>query len=135
LLAYLGLEPEQAKALVKGADENLVSLDFDSTPYALVVKDSRERVNRSVKLALDRSGYEIENEDSARSQLTVKLKAETTENQFVPGFALSKASQTRFFIQIKGKDNSVRVEVVSPDGGADTSDAAKNLLRDLKDRI
>jgi outer membrane protein assembly factor BamC len=147
LMLRLGATEEVAKTAIvvasTPASPARARLLADQPNISLQIDDGFERAWRRVGVALDRSGFTVEDRDRAQGIYYVRYIDPATAGKDEPGF-LSKlfSSQkdtntpARYRVVIKGEAERSLVTVQSNSGTPETGDAAKRitalLLEDLK---
>jgi outer membrane protein assembly factor BamC len=147
LMLRLGATEEVAKTAIVVASTTAsparARLLADQPNISLQIDDGFERAWRRVGVALDRSGFTVEDRDRAQGIYYVRYIDPATAGKDEPGF-LSKlfSSQkdtntpARYRVVIKGEAERSLVTVQSNSGTPETGDAAKRitalLLEDLK---
>jgi outer membrane protein assembly factor BamC len=147
LMLKLGAKEEQAKAVEAAAAAPLVAASgVDAKPRArliagppgsgLQVDDGFDRAWRRVGLALDRSGFTVEDRDRAQGLYFVRY-VEKAGNKSEPGFFgklfgggkdTAQNALARYRIALKSQADSTMVTVLNNQGAAETSDAAQRIL-------
>lgn len=146
LLVKLGLKDEQAKATV--ATEAAVlparARILEGTQAAsLQVDDNFERAWRRVGLALDRSGFTVEDRDRGQGLYFVRYIDPALAGQEEPGFFAKlfgadkgNSGPKKFRISVKGDGANTTVSILNSSGVAENGDAGtriiKLLVEDLK---
>ena len=108
----------------------------------LVVDDSAERAWRRVGLALDRSGFTVEDRDRAQMLYFVRYADPKAAGQEEPGFFArlfsSKeaiAQLSRYRIAVKATGNQTVVNVLTADGAPDNSANAQGIAARLVEEL
>lgn len=108
----------------------------------LVVDDSAERAWRRVGLALDRSGFTVEDRDRAQMLYFVRYADPKAAGHEEPGFFArlfsSKeaiAQLSRYRIAVKASGNQTVVNVLTADGAADNSANAQGIATRLVEEL
>lgn len=147
MMVKLGLKEEQAKAAV--ADTSTASAPararvLDGRAAAtLQVDDNFERAWRRVGLALDRSGFTVEDRDRTQGLYFVRYIDPAVAGQEEPGFFAKlfgaekgDTGPKKYRISVKGEGGASLVSVLNATGGPDSGDAGpriiKLLVEDLK---
>ena len=146
LMVKLGLREEQAKTVVTAdaASATARARVLEGRPAAtLQVDDSFERAWRRVGLALDRSGFTVEDRDRTQGLYFVRYIDPALAGQDEPGFfaklfGADKADSgpKKFRISVKAEGAASLVSVLNATGGPENGDAGtriiKLLVEDLK---
>lgn len=108
----------------------------------LVVDDTTERAWRRVGLALDRSGFTVEDRDRAQMLYFVRYADPKAAGQEEPGFFArlfsSKeaiAQLSRYRIAVKASGNQTVVNVLTADGAPDSSTNAQRIATRLVEEL
>jgi outer membrane protein assembly factor BamC len=137
LMLKLGATPEQAKAQLatQSAPPKARLLSAGGVPVAVEVDEPFDRAWRRTGLALDRTGFTVEDRDRAQGTYFVRY-AELVANDKEPGmlsrwFSSSKKDVTtaQYRILVKGADKASTVSVQNNQGQADASATAQNILK------
>ena len=111
---------------------------------SLSTVDDQETTWRRVGLALDRSGFTIEDRDRSQGIYEIRLVlAGNTPGASKPGFfaklfGASEASAdglARYRIQVTAAGNSSAIRVLDAKGQAESSDAARSVAKQLLDEL
>ncbi len=147
LMVKLGLPDEQAKAGVatpSAAVPTARARVLEGRPAAtLQVDDNFERAWRRVGLALDRSGFTVEDRDRAQGLYFVRYIDPALAGQEEPGFFAKLFSNEKadtgpkkFRLSVKAEGAGSTVSVLNSQGLAENSEAGKRiialLVEDLK---
>lgn len=144
LMLKLGAQEQQAKAVEASASAPVAvteparaRLVGTAPANALQVDDGFDRAWRRVGLALDRSGFTVEDRDRAQGLYFVRYvdtsaRPETEKPGFFGRlFGSSKettANLARYRIALKGESESTLVTVQNQQGSPETGDAARRIL-------
>jgi outer membrane protein assembly factor BamC len=108
------------------------------SPGALQVDDGFDRAWRRVGLALDRSGFTVEDRDRAQGLYYVRYVDPKHGDKGDPGFFgklfgkdESSSNLSRYRISLKGQADSTLVTVLDNQGAPETGDAAQRILERL----
>jgi outer membrane protein assembly factor BamC len=150
LMVKLGLPDEQAKTVVATAAAPVPAAPaararvLDGRPAAtLQVDDNFERAWRRVGLALDRSGFTVEDRDRAQGLYFVRYIDPALAGKEEPGFFAklfsnekSDSGPKKFRLSVKADGTSSTVSVLDSQGLAENSETGKRiiglLVEDLK---
>jgi outer membrane protein assembly factor BamC len=149
------IEAEMLRRLMVrfGSDENRARLELAETKDRpperarlersgngasfLTVQESFDRAWRRVGLALDRVGFTVEDRDRSQGLYFVRyVDSESDAQNKDPGLFAKLAfwrpsapePQTKFRVQVKEGGAQTTVQVLSAEGGADSSDTGKKIL-------
>jgi len=148
LMARLGVKEETAKAAVAAASAPATghARVLEGQPAAtLQVDDAFERAWRRVGLALDRSGFTVEDRDRTQGLYFVRYidpsrPQKADEGFFSKLFSFGKsenvAALSRYRIAVKGDGERSTVSVLNSQGGPEAGETGKRiiglLVEDLK---
>ena len=144
LMVKLGVSQEVAKAQAASAPPQsrarLVGAAGAAT--AVEVDDSFDRAWRRVGLALDRTGFTVEDRDRAKGIYFVRYVEPADPAAKEPGF-LSKlftsskpdAKPQQYRVQLQGNDRLTTLVVQNAQGGADTTGTAARIMKLLADDL
>lgn len=138
LMVKLGVSQDQAKVLVaNSAPKATATISTVNGQPALVLEESFDRAWRRVGLALDRTGFTVEDRDRKRGIYFVRYVASNSENS-EPGFfsklfsSSSKSVEaTKFQIAVKSQGDMSTVSVLDAAGAPETSDSAQRIIKVL----
>lgn len=143
LMVKLGVSAEQAKTIVASsiASKPVATVSTANGQPVLVLDEGFDRAWRRVGLALDRTGFTVEDRDRKQGIYFVRYVAPTSENS-EPGFfskLFSSSSKsidaTKFQIAVKSDANASTVSVLDVTGAPETSDSAQRIVKVLADDI
>eukprot|EP01034_Spumella_vulgaris_P025343 gene25343-31789_t len=137
LMVKLGASPEKAKAetLTARAPKGIEVTTVDGQP-TLALTDSMDRAWRRTGVALDRSGFTVEDRDRAKGIYFVRYVAPGTADK-EPGFfarlfsspkEVSTLSRYRIALSDKGNDSS-QIRVLNAAGQAESTANASTILK------
>jgi len=136
LMVKLGAPKMQAEQTSAGLNPPSASTQVASVngQPALTVQDSMDRAWRRMGLALDRSGFTVEDRDRSKGIYFVRYVpvAKAEESGFFSRIFSSKSSTqslTRYQVQLREEGNTTLVRVLSQSGQAETSDSAEKILK------
>jgi len=142
LMVKLGVTQEQSKALVaSGVARQTSRISAVNGIPVLQVDESFERAWRRVGLALDRTGFTVEDRDRAQGLYFVRyvaLNADAKDAGFFSKlFSSSSAGSTplKYRIALRSKDDSTTVSVLNADGKPETSVNAERIVKVLADDL
>ncbi|MBI3140933.1 MAG: outer membrane protein assembly factor BamC [Rhodocyclales bacterium] len=148
LMVRLGSEDTRARALVAAEpnQERAKLARAAGGAGSLELQEAFDRAWRRVGLALDRVGFTVEDRDRAKGLYFVRyVDPEVDKRKEDKGF-LSKlafwrsdkadaAANQQFRIYVKGEGGASSVQVLTREGGVDTSETAKKILGLLLDQL
>ena len=142
LMVKLGVSPEQSKALVANSVSKPVATAsaINSQPVVLI-EEGFDRAWRRVGLALDRTGFTVEDRDRKQGLYFVRYVAatgETTEPGFFSKLFSGSAKATeasKFQIAVRSQGDSTVVSVLDAQGNAETSATAQRIVKVIADDI
>ena len=142
LMRKLGASKEQIAQLatVAAAKPTSTVVQMDGQA-ALQLNDGFDRAWRRVGLALDRTGFTVEDRDRSKGLYFVryvptaaeKVNAGFFSKLFSSSEKISQAS--KYQIAVRSVGNTSNVTVLDSLGGAELSDAAKNIIKVLADDL
>lgn len=144
LMVKLGVSQEVAKAQAASAPPQSRArlVGAAGAPTAVEVDDSFDRAWRRVGLALDRTGFTVEDRDRAKGIYFVRYVEPADPAAKEPGF-LSKlftsskpdAKPQQYRVQLQGNDRLTTLVVQNAQGGADTTGTAARIMKLLADDL
>jgi outer membrane protein assembly factor BamC len=152
LMVKLGSDETSAKAAVAAnpvLDRAKIAKTADGN-NALEIAEPFDRAWRRVGLALDRTGFTVEDRDRSQGLYFVryidpgidsKPKAEEESWTSKMAFWRSKEdktkveNQSRYRVQVKTNADASQVQVLTAEGGVDKSDTAKKILSILLEQL
>jgi outer membrane protein assembly factor BamC len=145
LMVSLGSSPEQAKALVAASGEIKSVSNVASVNGLPVVQiaEGFDRAWRRVGLALDRTGFTVEDRDRKQGIYFVRYVAADADTAAEPGF-FSKlfsgappksADASKYQIAVKSQGESSVVSILNAKGAPDTSPTAQRIAKVIADDI
>ncbi|TAK76839.1 MAG: outer membrane protein assembly factor BamC [Aquabacterium sp.] len=144
LLVKLGAKPEAAKAAVADAPQlpSKARLVAGAPTPTVQVDDGFDAAWRRVGLALDRSGFTVEDRDRAQGNFFVRYVDPTKDRKNDGGFlsrifgGSDSASVARYRINVKAAaDKGTVVTVLDEKGQAENSDTTKRIAGLLVDEL
>ncbi len=142
LMRKLGASKEQVAQLatVAAAKPTSTVVQMDGQT-GLQLNDGFDRAWRRVGLALDRTGFTVEDRDRSKGLYFVRY-VPTAAEKVNPGFfsklfsSSEKVSQaSKYQIAVRSVGNTSNVTVLDSLGGAELSEAAKNIIKVLADDL
>jgi outer membrane protein assembly factor BamC len=141
MMIRLGVTPEQSKALVAASASKPTSriADINGTPVVLV-DDGFDRAWRRVGLALDRTGFTVEDRDRAQGMYFVRYVEPSDGKE--PGF-FSKlfggsgkdTAPLKYRIAVRSQGESTTVSVLNTAGAPETSANAQRIVKVIADDL
>ena len=138
LLARLGTKDDVAKAAVANAPEAPARARALAGVATMEVDEPFDRAWRRVGLALDRSGYTVEDRDRSAGLFYVryvdpKMAGVDEPNFFARLFGAKGPDRTpvRYRVALKGDGGKTTVAVQSSAGAPEAGDAGKNIVAQL----
>ena len=146
LVKFAPIKEEEAKQMVAGATAPPARARIlDGRPAStLQMDDSFERAWRRVGLALDRSGFTVEDRDRAQGLYFVRYVDPASAGKEEPGFFARLFSSdksgisgpARYRVAVKGEGEASTVSVLNAQGAPENGDAGRRivalLVEDLK---
>ncbi len=140
LMVKLGVTQEQSKALVASGQVKTTSRVASVNGAPVVqVDEGFDRAWRRVGLALDRTGFTVEDRDRAQGVYFVRYVQPTDGKE--PGFfsklfsSTKDAAPLKFRISLKSQGESTTVSVLNPAGTAETSENAQRIVKVIADDL
>jgi outer membrane protein assembly factor BamC len=142
LMVKLGVSEPQAKALVASASEpkSIASISTEGGQPVVRIEEGFESAWRRVGLALDRTGFTVEDRDRKQGIYFVRyvpLNSDNTEPGFFSKlFSGSKdASAAKYQIAVRSVANVTTVSVLDMKGAPETSVSAQRIVKVIADDI
>lgn len=142
LMVKLGVSQEQSKALVANSTPKPLALVSSVNGQPVVqLEEGFDRAWRRTGLALDRTGFTVEDRDRKQGIYFVRYQSLTSENS-EPGFfskmfsGSKKANEAaKYRILVKSQGDSSTVSVLDADGNPETSATAQRIVKVIADDI
>lgn len=147
LMIKLGTTEEQSRALV-AADKNQVAPAIASGKVATInglpavqLAEPFDRAWRRVGVALDRTGFTVEDRDRSKGLYFVRYVAPNPESEtkkgFFSGMFGSKAENkpSKYQIAVRSEGNQTQVTVLDDKGQPETTQAAQRIVRVIADDL
>ncbi|MES2413338.1 MAG: outer membrane protein assembly factor BamC [Pseudomonadota bacterium] len=143
LMVKLGVNQEQSRALLASANPVRQGSRIASVNGAPVVQidEDFDRAWRRVGLALDRTGFTVEDRDRAQGTYFVRY-VEPTPDKKEPGFFAKLFSGSepsvpplKFRIAVKSQGNATTVSVLNAQGVAEASANAQRIVQVIADDL
>ncbi|MES2363809.1 MAG: outer membrane protein assembly factor BamC [Pseudomonadota bacterium] len=142
LMVKLGVNQEQSKALIASASTQPTSRigNVNGTPVVQMDEDF-DRAWRRVGLALDRTGFTVEDRDRAQGTYFVRYVAPITDAK-EPGFFAKLFSSSapavpplKYRITVKSQGNATLVSVLNAQGAPEASANAQRIVQVIADDL
>lgn len=142
MMVKLGVPAEQARAATASApNAAAVRLTSQAGVPVLQMEEGFERAWRRVGLALDRTGFTVEDRDRSQGVYFVRYVAPGTD-QKEPGFfgkifsrSKSATPPLKYRIVVRSEGNASVVSVLDANGAPEASDNAQRIVRILADDL
>jgi len=142
LMVKLGVSQEQSKALVANSTPKPVAVVGNVNGQPVVqLEEGFDRAWRRTGLALDRTGFTVEDRDRKQGIYFVRYQNLTSENS-EPGFfskmfsGSKKANEaTKYRIAVRSVGEKSTVSVLDADGNAESSATAQRIVKVIADDI
>ena len=142
LMAKLGVSNEQSKALVAaGVTKQTSRVATVNNVPVVQIDEGFERAWRRVGLALDRTGFTVEDRDRAQGTYFVRY-VEPVANKSEPGFFSKLFSSSpsaipplKYRITVKSQGESTVVSVLNTQGAAESSANAQRIVQVIADDL
>ena len=142
LMAKLGVSNEQSKALVAaGVTKQTSRVATVNNVPVVQIDEGFERAWRRVGLALDRTGFTVEDRDRAQGTYFVRY-VEPVVNKIEPGFFSKLFSSSpsaipplKYRIMVKSQGESTVVSVLNTQGAAESSANAQRIVQVIADDL
>jgi len=149
LMVRLGADEQRAEAVLTAAPsaERAALQTAASGQVSLTLDESFDRAWRRVGLALDRIGFTVEDRDRSKGLYFVRYvdpEADVRTKQsdgFLSKLAFWRKSDDKtaagseYRLFVKGEGDATVVNVLTREGGADTSDTARRILGLLQEQL
>ena len=143
LMVKLGATEVQAKALVDGSDvaKKIAVITTENGQQVVRIEDSFDSAWRRVGLALDRTGFTVEDRDRKQGVYFVRyvpLNADTAAPGFFSklfGSSDKNSDATKFQIAVRTTGNITTVSVLNAKGTVETSPSAQRIVKVIADDI
>lgn len=142
LMVKLGVTQEQSKALVAaGADKQTSRIATVNSQPVVQIDEGFERAWRRVGLALDRTGFTVEDRDRSQGTYFVRY-VEPIVNKTEPGFFSKLFSGSpaavpplKYRIAVKSQGESTTVSVLNAQGAPEASANAQRIIQVIADDL
>jgi outer membrane protein assembly factor BamC len=142
LMVKLGVTQEQSKALVAaGADKQTSRVATVNSQPVVQIDEGFERAWRRVGLALDRTGFTVEDRDRSQGTYFVRY-VEPIVNKTEPGFFSKLFSGSpaavpplKYRIAVKSQGESTTVSVLNAQGTPEASANAQRIIQVIADDL
>ncbi len=143
LMVKLGSTPEQAKTLVEsgGSAKSVATLGTVNSHPVVQIAEGFDRAWRRVGLALDRTGFTVEDRDRKQGIYFVRYVAADAGTNTEPGFfgklfggsSAKSAEATKFQIAVKSQGEATVVSVLDSKGAPELSASAQRITKVIAD--
>ena len=142
MMVKLGVSSEQSKALVATATTKQTSRVANVNNVPVVqIDEGFERAWRRVGLALDRTGFTVEDRDRAQGTYFVRY-VEPVADKSQPGFfnkifssSPAAIAPLKYRITVKSQGEASVVSVLNTQGAAETSANAQRIVQVIADDL
>lgn len=140
LMVKLGMPQQQAKAMPEEQVKPISRVAMVNNTPVVQIDENFDRAWRRVGLALDRTGFTVEDRDRAQGTYFVRY-VEPTGDKKEPGFFAKLFSREKteaplkYRISLKSQGESTTVSVLNANGAPDTSDNAKRIMQVIADDL
>jgi outer membrane protein assembly factor BamC len=141
LMVKLGVSPEQVKALVAGGvSKTTATVSSENGQPVVRIEEGFERAWRRVGLALDRTGFTVEDRDRKQGIYFVRYVPSVTENAdagfLTKLFSSNKDKEAaKFQIAVRSVGELTTVSILDAKGAPETSESAKRIVKLIADDI
>jgi outer membrane protein assembly factor BamC len=145
LMISLGSAPEQAKAMLASSNEvkSVSSLSTVDGRPVVQIAEGFDRAWRRVGLALDRTGFTVEDRDRKQGIYFVRYVATNADSTAEPGFFSKLFSSSpdksldasKFQIIVKSQGDNSLVSILNAQGIPETSATAQRIAKVIADDI
>ena len=141
LMVKLGVPQEQSKALVANAAKPSSRVAMVGNTPTVQIDEGFDRAWRRVGLALDRTGFTVEDRDRAQGMYFVRY-VEPSADRKQPGFLAKlfgrddkEAAPNKYRIALKSQGESTTVSVLNASGAPETSETARRIVQVIADDL
>ncbi len=141
LMVKLGVPQEQSKALVASAARPSSRVAAVGDTPVVQIDEGFDRAWRRVGLALDRTGFTVEDRDRAQGMYFVRY-VEPSADRKEPGFLArlfgrddKDAAPNKYRIAVKSQGESTTVSVLNASGAPETSATARRIVQVIADDL
>jgi outer membrane protein assembly factor BamC len=144
LMVRLGVPQEQSKALVAaGAAKPVARMATVNNSPVVVIDEGFDRAWRRVGLALDRTGFTVEDRDRSQGVYFVRYVAPSADKKD-PGFfgkllnfgrGEKAEAPLKYRINLRSQGESTTVSVLNANGAPETSQNAQRIVQVLADDL
>ena len=141
LMVKIGVSQEQSKVLIASGISKTTSrvVSVNGVP-AVQIDEGFDRAWRRVGLALDRTGFTVEDRDRTKGTYFVRYVDPTTDKK-EPGFLSKIFSPTaatpplKYRVSVKSQGEATTVSVLNDQGAVDTTANAQRIVQVLADDL
>jgi outer membrane protein assembly factor BamC len=142
LMVKLGVSQEQSKALIaSGVQRQTSRIASANGVPVLQIDEGFERAWRRVGLALDRTGFTVEDRDRTKGLYFVRYVSLNTDSK-EPGFfsklfsgSAAPSTPLKYQIALRSQGESTSVSVLNADGKPESSVNAERIIKVLADDL
>jgi outer membrane protein assembly factor BamC len=140
LMVKLGVPQEQTKSVVAQPVKQTSRVAMVGNTPVVQIDEGFDRAWRRVGLALDRTGFTVEDRDRAQGTYFVRY-VEPTADKKSPGFLAKLFSRDKaeaplkYRITVKSQGESTTVSVLDSTGKPETSENAKRIVQVIADDL
>lgn len=142
LMVKLGVSPEQSKALVANSvAKSVATVSSTNGQPVVLIEENFDRAWRRVGLALDRTGFTVEDRDRKQGIYFVRYVAPGSENS-EPGFfskifsgSAKTIEPTKYQIAVRSQGDATTVLILDAKGGPESSANAQRIVKVIADDI
>ena len=141
LMVKLGVNQEQSKVLIaSGVSKSTSRVASVNGAPAVQIDEGFDRAWRRVGLALDRTGFTVEDRDRAKGTYFVRYVDPTTDKK-EPGFLSKLFSSTaaavplKYRVSVKSQGEASTVLVLNEQGAVDTTANAQRIVQVIADDL
>lgn len=142
MMVKLGVTQEQSKVLVaSGATQKTSRIAMQGNLPVVQIDEGFERAWRRVGLALDRTGFTVEDRDRSQGTYFVRY-VEPVTNKAEPGFisklfsgSASSLPPLKYRIAVKSEGEKTTVSVLSAQGAPESSANAQRIVQVIADDL
>ncbi|MGA0569210.1 outer membrane protein assembly factor BamC [Variovorax sp. VNK109] len=145
LMVKLGVTQEQSRAIVAaGADKPTSRVSTVGNTPVVQIDEGFDLAWRRVGLALDRTGFTVEDRDRSQGMYFVRYVEPTAPDRKEPGFfgklfsfgsKSDSVAPLKYRIALKSAGNSTTVSVLNAAGAPDTSANAQRIVKVIADDL
>ena len=141
MMVKIGVNQEQSKALIaSGVSKTTSRVATVNGAPAVQIDEGFDRAWRRVGLALDRTGFTVEDRDRAKGTYFVRYVDPTTDKK-EPGFfnklfsTQTAALPLKYRVSVKSQGEATVVSILNDQGAIDTTANAKRIVQVIADDL